>query len=72
MKPYFLKTNNTVKKIVVILHKRYRYQVLINKAKLSESEKPITNNECQKAIYQLANNKSPDLDDFYIKFCKIF
>ena len=28
----------------------------INKAKLSECEKPITDNECQKAIFQLSNN----------------
>ena len=44
----------------------------INKAKFFECEKPITDNECQQAILQLANNKSPSLDDFSIEFYKTF
>ena len=44
----------------------------INKAKFFECEKPITDNECQQAILQLANNKSPGLDGFSIEFCKTF
>ena len=70
MNPYILKTNNAVKKIVVILYVHYRYQVLI-KAKFFECEKPITDNECQQAILQLANNKSPGLDGFSIDFIKL-
>ena len=71
MNPYILKTNNAVKKIAVILYKRYCYQVLIRQ-KLSKYEKPISDNECQKAIFQLANNKSPGLDGFSIEFYKTF
>ena len=37
-----------------------------------ECEKPMTANECQQAILQLANNKSPGLDGFSIKFYKTF
>ena len=44
----------------------------INKAKFFECEKPITDNECQQAILQLANNKSPGLDGFSIDFYKTF
>ena len=44
----------------------------INKSKFFECEKPITDNECQQAILQLANNKSPDLDGFSIEFYKTF
>ena len=47
-------------------------QPSIDKAKLSESEKHITDNECQKAILQLANNKFPGLGGFFIKFYKTF
>ena len=43
----------------------------INKAKFFECEKPITDNECQQAILQLANNKSPGLDGFSIEFIKL-
>ena len=44
----------------------------INKAKLSECEKPITDNKCEKAVFQLANDKSPGLDGFSIEFYKTF
>ena len=44
----------------------------INKAKIFECEKPITDNECQQAILQLANNKSPGLDGFSVEFYKTF
>ena len=44
----------------------------INKAKLSECKKPVTDNECEKAIFQLANNKSPGVDGFSIEFYKTF
>ena len=44
----------------------------INKAKFFECEKLITDNECQQAILQLANNKSPGLDGFSIEFYKTF
>ena len=44
----------------------------INEAKLFECEKPITDNKCQQATLQLANNKSPGLDGFSIEFYKTF
>ena len=44
----------------------------INEAKLFECEKPITDNECQQAILQLAINKFPGLDSFSIEFYKTF
>ena len=44
----------------------------INEAKLFECEKPITDNECQQAILQLANNKSPSFDGFSTEFYKTF
>ena len=69
MNLYILKTSNAVKKIVAILYKRCRCQIPIRQ-KLSECEKPITDNECQQAILQLANNISPALGDFSKKFYK--
>ena len=44
----------------------------IDKAKLSGCEKPIIDNEYQKAIFQPANNKSPGFDDFSIEIYKTF
>ena len=40
----------------------------INRKILSECEKPITDNESQKAILQLTNNKSAGLDGSSIEF----
>ena len=65
MNPYMLKTKNVGKKIVAISHERYRYH---NKAKLLGIEKHITDNESQKAIFQLANNNFPGLYCFSIEF----
>ena len=71
MNPYILKTNNAVKKIVVIYTNAIATKY-IYKAKLSESEKPISEDECQQAILQLANNKSSGLDGFSIELYKTF
>ena len=44
---------------------------IINKVKLSECEKPITDNKCEEAVFQPANDKSPSLDSFPLNFIKL-
>ena len=44
----------------------------IDEDEKAECDKPITESECFKAIFQLANNKSPGLDGFSIEFYKMF
>ena len=44
----------------------------INGEEKIECDKPTTKSECLKAIYQLANNKSPGLDGFFVEFHETF
>ena len=44
----------------------------INEAQKLHCDSPITENECLKAICQLANNKSPGPDGFSVEFYKCF
>ena len=45
---------------------------IINEEEKTECHKPITESECLKAVSQLASNKSPGLNGFFIEFYKIF
>ena len=59
------------KRIIANLQTNNLFFPKVNEKENMEREKPITESECFKALSELSNNKSPDLDGFSIEFYKV-